>query len=355
VERSEPGAPDDGPCRIDGGDGARLPLHIVAASDPDVDRLAGWLRERAGWVRERLTRHGAILLRGFAVRDARAFETVARAIAPALRADYPGTPGNRLTEHVFPASEVSGWFPIAQHCEMSFLRSPPERVFFGCLEPPAAGSGETPLTDCRRVWRDLDPEVLERFARAGIRIVRNYRGPGSRRPRLWSLERWDDLFATAERARVEERCAEEGFEAEWTADDGLRVTQRQPAVRPHPETGEPVWFNQAAAHHLEASRHEYRRIFRLRPSLHAAIGRLVVATLVAAKRCSPPGSLAYDCTLGDGSPIPAADMHALRATLWRHTVITPWRAGDVLAIDNRAVAHGRLPFRGRRRIVACLA
>jgi alpha-ketoglutarate-dependent taurine dioxygenase len=48
-------------------------------------------------------------------------------------------------------------------------------------------------------------------------------------------------------------------------------------------------------------------------------------------------------------------MRALLETVWQHTVITPWQRGDVVAIDNRAVAHGRMPFRGPRHIVACLA
>jgi hypothetical protein len=48
-------------------------------------------------------------------------------------------------------------------------------------------------------------------------------------------------------------------------------------------------------------------------------------------------------------------MEELREAVWRHMVILPWRAGDVLVIDNRSVSHGRLPYRGTRRVVACLA
>ena len=46
------------------------------------------------------------------------------------------------------------------------------------VEPPitADGSGETPLTDFRRVLRDLDPDLVARLERKGLRIVRNYSG-----------------------------------------------------------------------------------------------------------------------------------------------------------------------------------
>lgn len=349
------GTRDVAPYRIDAGEGATLPLQLEAAGAPGRDRLCAWLRERAGWVQQSLLRHGALLLRGFDVADARGFEEVARAVAPALRADYLGTPVRRLTEHVFPASELPGGYPIAPHCEMSYLRTPPSRVFFGCLEPPARGSGETPLADFRRVWRALEPALRERFARGGIAIVRSFVGPASRVRRRWQLERWDEFFATRERAEVERRCAAEGIGFTWTEDDGLRLRITQPVTRTHPESGETVWYNQFAAHHLASSAWTYPRIFRLRPTLHHLAYWQLVRLTVHLKRRSPSASLAYFCTYADGSPIPDADVQALLDTIWRHTVLVPWQRGDVLAIDNRAIAHGRMPFRGPRRVVACLA
>ena len=338
---------------VDGEDG--LPLVVDAGGVGDRERLVAWLRERAGWVQSRLTRHGALLLRGFDVADAQAFESVARAIAPGLRADYLGTPTGRLTEHVFRASDLPGGYPIAPHCEMSYLRTPPSRVFFGCLREPHAGTGETPLADFRRVWRALDPALRERFARGGITIVRSFRGPASRAHRRWNLERWDDFFATRDRAVVEAKCAAEGIAHRWTADDGLRLRITQPVARAHPETGETVWYNQFAAHHLASSAWTYPRIFRLRPTLHHLLWWQMVRISVALKRRSPADDLAYYCTYADGAAIPDADVKALLETIWRHTVLTPWRRGDVLAIDNRSVAHGRMPFRGPRQVVACLA
>jgi alpha-ketoglutarate-dependent taurine dioxygenase len=36
-------------------------------------------------------------------------------------------------------------------------------------------------------------------------------------------------------------------------------------------------------------------------------------------------------------------------------VITPWKNGDVLAIDNDSTGHGRLPFYGPRMIAVAWA
>jgi alpha-ketoglutarate-dependent taurine dioxygenase len=340
---------------VDGEDRASLPLVIHAGAQTDVHDLVGWLSDRREWIEDKLTVHGALLLRGFDVGDARTFESVARAIAPGLRNDYLGTPRVRLADHVFPASEPAGPYPIAQHCEMSYLETPPTRVFFCCLVPPAANCGETPLADFRKVWRDLAPALRERFERGGIRIVRNFRGPNGSRRRTWNQERWDEFFSTTDRAVVEAKCAAEGMRAEWTDGGGLRLLITQPVHRAHPTTGEPVWYNQFAAHHLASSAWEYPQIFRERPTLRNWLCWQLVRATVAAKRRSPADTLAYYCTYADGSAIPDADIKALLGTIRQHKVMFSWQRGDVLAIDNRSVSHGRMPFHGPRKIVACLA
>ena len=157
-----------------------LPLVLVpdGAADRAADAVVEYLRDPAARVEERLATHGAILLRGFELADPAAFERVARVVDSELKNNYLGTsPRDALTPYVFSASELPGYYPIPQHCEMSFLRRPPRRLFFCCLLPNGGDGGETPLCDFRSVARDLDPAVLERFERRGVRIIRNYCGP----------------------------------------------------------------------------------------------------------------------------------------------------------------------------------
>jgi alpha-ketoglutarate-dependent taurine dioxygenase len=335
-----------------------LPLCIEPDGDADAGRLCEWLRANSDWVQDRLAAHGALLFRGFPLFDAPAFERVARAVDPELKNEYLGTsPRNGLTEYVFTASELPPVYPIPQHCEMSFVAHPPRRVFFCCLLAPAAASGETPLVDFRAVWRDLDPAVRDRFVRGGVRIVRNYSGPGGgSRFDLWQLKRWDEMFLTADKAAVEAKCREEGFAVQWTANDGLRLISTQPVFRDHPRTGERVWHNHTQVFHLSAAPGEYRHIAALRPTprnrLLAQFARAMVA-LQRALRGSD--EQAMHCTYTDGSEIPDADMEHLRDVIWRHLVVTPWQRGDVLAIDNHSVAHGRLPYSGPRQVAVAWA
>jgi len=333
------------------------PLVVEARRDPDPERLAAWLRARPDWVQARLAEHGALLFRGFAVHGAPAFERVARAVDDDLKNEYLGTsPREAITGYVFNASELPDFYPIPQHCEMSFCAHPPRRVFFCCLEPPAEGSGETPLCDFRAVWRDLDPDVRRRFEEGGIRIIRNYSGPGEGEDSdPLRLKRWPEMFLTTDRDAVEAKCREEGFEPAWLPGDGLRLTSTQPVHRDHPVTGERVWHNHATTFHLGTAVAEYRRIAALRPSeRHRGLRRMAEA-LEEKLRRKPADEQSMHCTYLDGREIPDADMEHVRDVVWRHMVIEPWRRGDVVAIDNHSTSHGRLPYQGPRHIAVCWA
>jgi hypothetical protein len=45
----------------------------------------------------------------------------------------------------------------------------------------------------------------------------------------------------------------------------------------------------------------------------------------------------------------------VRAIIRRETRPHAWRKGNVLVLDNLLTAHGRLPFRGPRRIVTAMS
>ncbi|MFW5924774.1 MAG: TauD/TfdA family dioxygenase [Myxococcota bacterium] len=334
-----------------------LPLVVEPETDRSTDALVRWIDSNAESVRAQMREHGALLLRGFAVDTPEQFERVALAIDPELQDEYLGTsPRNTLTRHVFTASELPEYYPIPEHCEMSFLRTPPRRLFFHCMVAPGVG-GETPLVDFRRVLADMDPAVRRRFEEGGIRNIRNYAGPGSRRNLdPFQLKRWDEMFQTTDRARVEAKCAEQGFTASWGPGDNLRIVNEQPATRPHPETGEPAWFNHAQVFHMATGPAELARIWKHRRDLRSLLLWQVTRAVVAIKkRVQAPEAQAMHCTYADGREIPPDDMAHVRDLIWKHMVVFPWQKADVVAIDNFGVAHGRLPYRGPRTVAVAWA
>lgn len=344
----------DVPYEVDGD----LPLRIRPGSaGPDLNALCDWLEANVAWVQEKLTRHGALLFRGFEVDGPEDFERLSRAIDDGLQNDYLGTsPRDSLTDYVFNASELPDYFPIPQHCEMSFIARPPRRLFFCCLVEPAEGSGETPLCDFRKVWRDLDPEVRERFVSRGLRIVRNYAGPqqGDSADAM-QLKGWDEMFQSTDHAVVEARCKEENFEPTWLPENALRLTHTQPVFRDHPVTSERVWHNHLTTFHLTTAASEYQRIAAMRPTeRHQGVLKLA-RELEKGLREKPPEDQSMHTTYLDGSQIPDSDLEAVRDTVWKHLVVEPWRRGDVVAIDNHSTSHGRLPYEGPRHIAVCWA
>jgi len=335
-----------------------LPLVAEVPGDRSVDALVDLLRGHRPFVETALLRHGAILFRGSEVREPADVERVAQALTDDLKTDYLGTsPRDALTEHVFNASELPAFYPIPQHLEMSFVKVPPSRLLFSCLVAPTSEGGETPLCDFRAVYRDLDPAVRSRFVERGVRNVRNYSGPSSpKRASPWQLKPWHELFGTSDRMRVEEICRANDFEFEWLPEGRLRLVNVQPAVRPHPVTSEPVWFNHSQVFHLSQAEGEYRRIARRQDRLRMLGLVLVARTLARAQRLMvPEDDLAMNCTYGDGSVIPLEDIEVVRDAIWKNLRIYRWQRGDVVWLDNRAISHGRMPYRGPRRVVVAWA
>lgn len=329
---------------------ADLPA-VWQARQPDLLPFLDWLAAHRDTVEATLAEVGAVLFRGVDAATPERFERVVRTLSPALKNDYLGTsPRDGVTDHVFEASGLPGYYPIPQHCEMTFVKQPPARLFFGCMVAPER-HGETPLVDFRRVWDDLDPAVRERFETRGVRIIRNYAAPGQRGG-MFQLKAWDAMFQTRDRDVAQAKAEAEDFEVTWLPDGGLRLVSHHPAGRIHAPTGRMTWFNHSQVFHIGAAAGEYRRIQALRPHPRTwAMTRFAEALVGWQRLTTDPIDQPMHTTFDDGSEISEADMDAVREAIWKNMARVPWQPGDVVAIDNFAVSHGRMPYSGPRNIV----
>ena len=329
------------------------PIRVVEGNGASLASLKDWIAGHRDAIEADWVRHGTLRFRGFSVLGAPAFEEIALALEDDLKTDYLGTsPRNARSRYVYTASELPPFFPIAQHSEMSFLPSAPRKLFFHCTVAPAK-DGETPTVDWRAVWRDLPQEMQQAFATRGVRYVRNYDGPESPKSRdLWQLKRWDELFSSTDRAVVERKAGEQGLDCEWLPQGRLRLVNTRPATRVHPVTGETAWVNHTQVFHVAAAALEYHHIRRRQKSLRAVFfDALTTGLTVLKQRMKPALEQPMHATFGDGGEIDPRQVRTLVETIWRHLVIEPWQAGDVLAIDNRSTGHGRLPFKGPREVL----
>jgi alpha-ketoglutarate-dependent taurine dioxygenase len=288
--------------------------------------LSEWAAANRNGVDDLLARHRALLFRGFGVDSAQELDRFVSATSRGDKLSYRDrtTPrtveGDRIyTSTVHPADQQ-----IRLHNEGTYWIRWPMKLYFSCAKVAAQG-GETPIADVRRVYQHIQPEIRERFEDAQMMLVRNYNDG-------FGLS-WEETYQTHDRAEVEAYCVQNRIEFEWKDGGRLRTRQVRPAIRLHPKSGEPVWFNHVAFFHHTSLEPDVRDV------LLSEFGE---------------DGLPYDSRYGDGSPIEAEVIAHLRDAYARERVVFPWQQGDALLLDNMSVAHGRETYQGERRILVAM-
>jgi alpha-ketoglutarate-dependent taurine dioxygenase len=304
--------------------------------------LSSWISENKPLLEDALKSKGGILFRGFGLREAAEFQKVIGSFrsTSAPKMEYVGgtTPREKVTGEVYTSTNAPSFIRIPQHSEMSYLKEYPARILFFCKQPPRKG-GETPLSDNRKILRDLPSAVRKKFEERGVLYVRNL-VPETRMRKILAkkfpivgLQTWQGVFKTSDKSRIEEICSGSFTAHQWDRHETLRVESLIPAVRQHPGTSESVWFNQAYF-----------------SQIHPRIcGKWMTPVLKAYHWTT--GKPFTNARFGDGSAITDGDLEAVMDSIEKNTFAVPWKQGDVLVLDNLLMSHGRNPYRGPRQIL----
>ncbi|MGW6420187.1 TauD/TfdA family dioxygenase [Streptomyces sp. NPDC055055] len=300
---------------------------ILRPADVGADATPQGLEEylRATDVGRLLAEERAVYFRGFGI-TADTYDGAADLLlANRLAYVHGNSPRTKVGRNLYTSTEYPAEFEISMHNEMSYAHAWPSRILFHC-DVAAATGGATPLVDGRLWLESIDPEIRAAFA-PGVRYTQNlHDGMGFGKS-------WQATFETEDRAEVEEFL--DGAEAEWSwqPDGTLRVTQLRRATLEHPVTGTEVWFNQADQWHIAGLGDDA-----------AALAELI-----------PEDELPQNAFFADGSPIPADYITHVQEIGMKSAVDVAWEVGDLLLVDNVAVAHGRRAFTGQRRILVAMA
>ncbi len=131
----------------------------------------------------------------------------------------------------------------------------------------------------------------------------------------------------------------------------LRVWQVLPAIRNHPRTGQPAFFNNVVSRFLNALKNETL----LPPHLNKKGDYQPPCFVSFDLLCSLPNDLADWCSkYGDGSLIPSEYLESAVEFIYQTRSLVTWKKGDVILIDNHAVQHAREPWTGERKLLASL-
>eukprot|EP01082_Thalassiosira_pseudonana_P003892 g3503.t1 g3503 contig12:2202300-2203580(-) len=245
---------------------------------------------------------------------------------------------------MFSAADVPVNYPIAQHCEMSFLKSPPRQLYFGCLKESVSGGGETSSTPCSSNKIRYSQDRLSTYT------FQSWFDVGAMLP-------WTQLFATSDRNEVEQICHEEGApQPRWIGDNEDTFFQQweDEPTQLHPITNDRVWFNHAQVFHWSTFPAELWFSFCRLGDIRFLIRCIFMWIVVVIKYRLLGYRMALDVRFGDGTPISVHEMNQVRKAIHNNLVFSSWQRGDILCIDNFRCSHGRQPTYdfGRKILVA---
>jgi alpha-ketoglutarate-dependent taurine dioxygenase len=318
----------------------KLPAVITSLPGESLHTLLTNSREALAAIR---LRYGAILFRGFQLHTPEDFHAAAALAFENSLQDYIGgaTPRGKVISGIFESTRFPANLYIPQHNEMSYLPSPPRMIAFFCEIPPEHG-GETPLADSRLIYQLIPEKLRADLQTTGVSYHRYLYGPRwnihhRTRNRIVKLHNsWMEAFSTTDPAVVERACESTSSTVTWDRELGAKINNVLPAVRTHPETGEVLWFNQISS-------------FLSSPK---SVGWL--RWLLYRIAYPNPFRRPLHATLGNGQPIPLHQFDLINQAIESATIRFPWQRGDLLLVDNFLVTHGRMPFRGNRRILVAM-
>jgi len=303
----------------------KLPI-VLTHEDIDFD-IINWSRREKVRIRALLSDFGAILFRGFSIKDIEAFECFAEAATSGNWVEYLETtsPRDHVKSHTSTSTRYNNKHTIFFHNEKSYSAEWPQYVFFYCDLPPGNG-GETPISDCRAIYNDIPEEIRLKFQAKKLMYVRRFSNSMG--------IPWKKAFNVEDKIDLERFCQRNYIEDLSWAPDGTPVLKyvRNTSVI-HPITNDKCWFNHGTFFNAHSLDPEFKTV------LTSVFGQEV---------------LPYNTYYGYGEEIEEEVIMLLRGLYEKHSSSFKWQSQDVLMLDNILVAHGRNPFEGERSILVTM-
>lgn len=322
----------------------KLPLALSSTSKKQtMEEAVEWLKENRDKVKKQLSDHGAVLLRGFPVNNAKEFTTVVETILEKKPNDYRGGEGSRdkVEEGVYTSTKAPKNFTIPLHHELSCTRKPPAHICFYCDIAPEPGTGQTTLGSTEKISNALKdkPELWYAFKGKTIKYISRHPPKGHFLTKINPTHKaWQEVFETNDKKEVERICKRKKFDFKWDG-EWIQITREGPGTRADSK-GTSYWHNQAHLYHAN-------------PRLRGGWVNHILANMVYCR----PSTRNYDVEFQDGKQMSKQEMYQIYDVLEDNTAKFDWQKGDVLIVDNKSskgAMHGRAAYESDRRILAAL-
>jgi hypothetical protein len=306
------------------------PVEVFATPEDNAKGEQYFLERREEFAKM-LQKHGTIWFRGFdLMKNPDGFRTFWETLdlPPCLDPIHSSGLRKFLSEKDAVYEEVNkqslSKHYIGLHQEMTERKTATTGAFV-CFKPATVSGGEFLIADGERIFRDLDPEVLQTLLDRKVRIsVSNLDLdvlgvlPGSTKEEAMEKvrEMVGDTVAPKFDMDLDMIWGTDGQDMRLQA-----IEHAQSPVNRHPVTGRPVWF---------CNMHNHARFLRER------------------RMCAVPEVGMTDVFFGDLDIIPGELLRKVNEACEKNIVRVPMQPGDVLLCDNYRVLHGRDVFVGDR-------
>ncbi|MEU6485446.1 TauD/TfdA family dioxygenase [Streptomyces sp. NPDC046887] len=282
----------------------------------------GWATAHREELRTTVTRYGAALVRGLGLSTPDEVAAVADGLGAAPMVEREALATRRTYRPgVYSSADWPPQQRMCMHHESSYTLPCPSLLLIGCLTAPGTG-GETGIADAAAVLDALPEQLVRRFETEGWLLTRAYQDEIG--------ATLGQAFGTENPGEVAAYCGAHAIETEWRDGGGLRTRQRRPAVVRHPADGRRCWFNQVA----------FLNEWTLDPEVREYLIEMYGAD-----------GLPFTTRYGGGDPIDEETVRLINAAYAEHTVLRPWRSGNLLVLDNLRSAHSREAYEGPRDVV----
>jgi len=322
-------------------------LSPIYASDQEKNDLTAtqhWIQANKALLEDRLIRDGAILFRGFPIRNRNDFYSLLDLFIEPHETllDYVAgiSPRQKVENKVYTSTSAPSFVNIMLHQEMSYVKNFPSKVCFYCDQASERG-GETPLADARQILNEIPDNIIKEFEDKGLLYRRKmlYRSSlltllGKALPSI-NASTWNQAFETDNKEDVEGACKRLDQVYTWNTDGSLTTEAKVSAIQTHPKTAERVWFN--TAHVFVHEKYMF--------------GDFLGPLIRLFRQLTGEN---FEVFFGDGQAIPPSMKNQILEIVNKNTWTFQWQEGDILIIDNYLCMHGRKPFTGHRKLYAGL-
>lgn len=319
--------------------GTPSPLLIAPKSSKRFNEgeFLSFIKKSRPWVYENLSRHGAVILRGFPCGAAESMNRISAALRPDrsfnLARSIP-TPA-ALYENVFEDDCWHSEIRQGLHNAYSDCAIFPAFKILQCGEHVDGGGPVITIANTRSIYQHLDEKLVLEFERRGLTYRRLFPNGQERGNDSANAHSWQHVFKTSQRDDVEKKCRENGLSYRWNSDKSLEVWNSAPACISHPHTGDRLWFNQV---HLFSS------------SAGFVQRRSLLSKLFSIVRSPSSTGVSFS----DGTAIPEGHIVMIAAAHQNASFDFELQGGDFLLLDNALTAQGRYAMHADQRLLVTM-